>query len=183
MSPTQTDASGPTKGIADALRDLMRAYVGTLENARDRIIFLGGDCDSLDKMVSGDPALRAAREALEQPSEPVAVSGWVIEGAWSPIDTPDYWVGSSAWSPDPYKALRFATSKDAQQAADMMCSGLSVRLCEHEWAEQPETKVAVRQRWESTGLCGCTGELKNGERPFACEHGFKTELQNGGAGK
>lgn len=126
----------------------------------------------------------AIREKLA--IEPVAVSGWVIEGAWSPIDTPDYWVGSSAWSPDAYKALRFATLKDAQQAADMMCSGLSVRLCEHKWAEQPETKAAVRQRWESTGLCGCTGELTNGERPFACEHGFKTELQqpaNGSGGR
>lgn len=76
------NTSGSTKGIADALRDLMRAYVGTLENARDRIIFLGGDCDSLDKMVSGDPALRAAREALEQPDEPAEVSGAI---QWSGV--------------------------------------------------------------------------------------------------
>lgn len=39
---------------------------------------------------------------------------------------------------------------------------------------EPRTE---RGRWESTGLCGCTGELVDGERPFACEHGFKTELQ------
>jgi hypothetical protein len=45
------------------------------------------------------------------------------------------------------------------------------------------TKPAVRGRWESTGLCGCTGELTNGERPFACEHGYKTELQQPANGR
>lgn len=63
------------------------------------------------------------------------VSGWVIEGAWSPADQPDYWMGSSRWSNDPYQALRFCTEKDAQQAADLMCHGVNVRICEHSWAE------------------------------------------------
>lgn len=67
-------------------------------------------------------------------------SGWVIEGVWSPADRPDYWVGSSAWSADPYKALRFANQQSAQQAADLMCDGLNVRICEHEWACSPTTK-------------------------------------------
>lgn len=67
-------------------------------------------------------------------------SGWVIEGAWSPTNQPDYWVGSSAWSADPYKALRFASQQSAQQAADLMCDGLNVRICEHEWACSTLTK-------------------------------------------
>lgn len=67
-------------------------------------------------------------------------SGWVIEGAWSPTDQPEYWVGSSTWSTDPYKALRFANQQSAQQAADLMCDGLNVRICEHEWACSTLTK-------------------------------------------
>jgi hypothetical protein len=33
---------------------------------------------------------------------------WVIEGGWSDIDKPWYWAGSSQWSDDPSRALRFA---------------------------------------------------------------------------
>lgn len=47
-----------------ALRDLCRAYVGLLESGRDRITSLGGDCDSVEKMETGDPALIAAKAAL-----------------------------------------------------------------------------------------------------------------------
>lgn len=64
--------------------------------------------------------------------------GWVIEGAWSHVQTPDYWVGSSAWSPDHNRALRFARKQDAEQAASMMLDGLRVRICEHAWARAPE---------------------------------------------
>lgn len=49
-----------------ALQDLMRGYVNTLENARDRILFYGGQCDDVTTMERGDPHLRKAREALEQ---------------------------------------------------------------------------------------------------------------------
>lgn len=63
-------------------------------------------------------------------------SGWVIEGAWSAVDRPEYWVGSSSWSTDPYKALRFATRESAQQAADLMCAGVNVRIACHEFAEE-----------------------------------------------
>lgn len=34
-------------GLVEALKMLMRGYVNTLENARDRIISLGGKCDEL----------------------------------------------------------------------------------------------------------------------------------------
>jgi hypothetical protein len=47
-----------------ALKDLIRQYVNMLESARDQIIALGGDCDSVDVMERGDPYLRKAREAL-----------------------------------------------------------------------------------------------------------------------
>jgi hypothetical protein len=59
--------------------------------------------------------------------------GWVIEGAWSPPSTPEYWAGSSAWTSDHMKALRFARREDAEQAAYLMCTGLNVRICEHAW--------------------------------------------------
>lgn len=63
--------------------------------------------------------------------------GWVIEGAWSSVATPDYWVGASTWSPDHMTALRFARSQDAQQAADLMLSGVNVRVCYHIWEIKP----------------------------------------------
>ena len=58
-------------------------------------------------------------------------SWWVIEGAWSPVHKPDYWVGSSAWSQDYNNALRFARKQDAEQAAATMLDGIRVRICEH----------------------------------------------------
>lgn len=50
----------------DALRNLISGYVNTLENGRDRIIFLGGQCDSVETMERSDPNLRAARSALAE---------------------------------------------------------------------------------------------------------------------
>jgi hypothetical protein len=47
-----------------ALKDLYRSYVNTLEAGRDRILFLGGDCDPVDVMEQGNPALRRARAAI-----------------------------------------------------------------------------------------------------------------------
>lgn len=61
-------------------------------------------------------------------------SAWVIEGSWSSTACPEYWVGSSAWSSDPYKALRFASKQSAQQAADMMLVGINHRVACHEFA-------------------------------------------------
>ena len=57
----------PEDVVADlhvALKGLYRAYVNTLESGRDRIISLGGDCDSVDRMEEGDPALIRARAAI-----------------------------------------------------------------------------------------------------------------------
>ncbi len=78
--------------------------------------------------------------------------GWVIEGAWSETSRPDYWVGSSRWSTDHAKALRFARKQDAQQAADLMLDGINVRICEHQWAE-------VVSGPENTGLRQGTGDV------------------------
>lgn len=52
--------------LRDALGDLIRGYVNMMENGRDRIVFLGGDCDSVDAMEASDPWLKAARAALAQ---------------------------------------------------------------------------------------------------------------------
>lgn len=75
MGPTDFEQYEPTtedvfvryadyERLRVALKDLVRGYVNTLEAGRDRIISLGGDCDSLEVMERGDPYLRKAKEAL-----------------------------------------------------------------------------------------------------------------------
>ena len=65
--------------LREALINLRRAYVRLLENGRDRIRMLGGECDPVDKMEQADPDLRDAAAAIrsaappqctDQPSEP-----------------------------------------------------------------------------------------------------------------
>ena len=46
------------------LKRLSLAYVGLLESGRDRIIFLGGQCDPVDVMEAGDPSLKSAKAAI-----------------------------------------------------------------------------------------------------------------------
>lgn len=73
--------------------------------------------------------------------------GWVIEGAWSHVQSPDYWIGSSAWSTDHERALRFARKLDAEQAAARMLDGVRVRICEHVWTvDRTNTKRGKRSR-------------------------------------
>lgn len=55
--------------LREALQDLIRAYVRALENGRDRIVMLGGQCDPVDVMERDDPSLRQAKAALAQPAE------------------------------------------------------------------------------------------------------------------
>jgi hypothetical protein len=50
--------------LLDGLKHLYRAYVSTLELARDRIRELGGECDPLERMEQGDPALIKTRELI-----------------------------------------------------------------------------------------------------------------------
>lgn len=48
------------------LRALYRAYVNLLEVGRDRIVALGGDCDPVDVMEKGGPALCSVRALLNR---------------------------------------------------------------------------------------------------------------------
>lgn len=48
----------------EALRKMNRAYVSLMENGRDRIVMLGGECDPVDVMERADPALIEAKKAL-----------------------------------------------------------------------------------------------------------------------
>jgi len=50
--------------LRDALNALAIAYVGLLATGRERIIDLGGECDPMNVMMAGDPALAAAHTAL-----------------------------------------------------------------------------------------------------------------------
>lgn len=59
-------ATAERSRLLPVLVELQRAYVNVLQNGRDEIVFLGGECDSLDKMISDDPALAAARKAIEE---------------------------------------------------------------------------------------------------------------------
>lgn len=47
-----------------ALEKMNRAYVNLIENGRDRIVQLGGDCDPVDVMERDDPHLRESRTAI-----------------------------------------------------------------------------------------------------------------------
>lgn len=50
--------------LVKVLKKLSLAYVNLLETGRDRIISLGGSCDPVDVMESGDPSLRDVRAVL-----------------------------------------------------------------------------------------------------------------------
>lgn len=50
--------------LREAMARLIRGYVNLLESGRDRITFLGGDCDPVDVMEASDPWLKDARAAL-----------------------------------------------------------------------------------------------------------------------
>ena len=47
-----------------ALEAMNRAYILLMENGRDRISDLGGECDPLDVMERSDPALRESRAVI-----------------------------------------------------------------------------------------------------------------------
>lgn len=51
----------------DLLKHMTCSYHRALENGYDRIIFLGGDCDSVDKMEQDDPFYAKARAFLASP--------------------------------------------------------------------------------------------------------------------
>lgn len=101
MTGTATDV-GRT-----ALSDLYRAYVNMLEAARDRIIFLGGECDSVELMEAGDPALIAARASLASTDKiPLLVEAlefYADPFAWKEKHDPDDLVRI----PDFYSELSF----------------------------------------------------------------------------
>lgn len=46
--------------LLTALKELCRQYIALMENGRNRILDLGGDCDPVDVMERGDPYLRQA---------------------------------------------------------------------------------------------------------------------------
>ena len=52
--------------LLQVLKRGVRAYVNTLENGRDRIKFLGGECDSVEQMEASDPWIREAKAAIEE---------------------------------------------------------------------------------------------------------------------
>lgn len=51
----------------DLLKHMTCSYHGALQNGYDRIIFLGGDCDSVERMEGDDPFYAKARAFLASP--------------------------------------------------------------------------------------------------------------------
>ena len=50
--------------LLDELKNLRRAYVNLLESGRDRIVFLGGQCDAILTMVGNDPHLKSSEAVI-----------------------------------------------------------------------------------------------------------------------
>lgn len=50
--------------LLTALEKMNRAYINLMENGRDRIVMLGGDCDPLDVMERNDPHLYESRATI-----------------------------------------------------------------------------------------------------------------------
>ena len=67
MNASLVELRPENERLREALKRLMRAYVLLFENGRERIIFLGGTCDSVEYMESNDPELRVAQDALKEP--------------------------------------------------------------------------------------------------------------------
>lgn len=61
---TSRAAQGVNAELVEAFGKLYRKYCGLLESGRDRIIELGGTCDTVETMEMSDPGLRDARTAL-----------------------------------------------------------------------------------------------------------------------
>lgn len=58
------DALNQRYELLAALKTMNRAYVNLLQNGRDRITMLGGECDPVDVMEANDPNLRESRAAV-----------------------------------------------------------------------------------------------------------------------
>lgn len=52
--------------LLNELLDMMHAYKSLLSGGRDRILELGGECDSVSTMVANDPALTRAKTILKE---------------------------------------------------------------------------------------------------------------------
>jgi len=55
---------GQRDQLLDTLERVPHAYVSLIESARDRIMFYGGECDSVEDMERDDPFLRALKDAI-----------------------------------------------------------------------------------------------------------------------
>lgn len=73
--PLARAANDPLRGSTlQALKDLVRGYVNLLETGRDRIMDLGGMCDSVETMERGDRELRQARDAITAAEQAAAAA-------------------------------------------------------------------------------------------------------------
>ncbi|KGP01106.1 hypothetical protein JT27_15010 [Alcaligenes faecalis] len=136
--PKSTLAQQPVSGagLREALRHLIRGYVNLMENGRDRILFLGGQCDPVDVMEASDPWLKSARAALAQQDEPkldkpakVGAGRFGVGIKWSTVIaaaqrlhayevTPEKEAERIAGAEQKMQALRHHIAAQAQQDAD-----------------------------------------------------------------
>ena len=127
-----TDERDRVSNLNVALGTQLESALETIERVRTAgkaIINIGGE--AARELADERDLLAAALTAKDAADE----SGWVIEGAWSDTSAPSYWCGSSAWSEDHMRALRFAREDDARQAAFFMLDGMNIRIAEHGWSK------------------------------------------------
>jgi hypothetical protein len=111
-----TEAS---KELLDTLKYLARHYVGILEHGRDRIIDLGGQCDPLEVMESGDPHLRIVREiiAKHERGPPAQLPHHDGEGEEKagPLTYETFWerVRETGWNPSPDELRKLLVEAEA----------------------------------------------------------------------
>lgn len=65
-SPQRAVAIAALPDLIEAAKSLVQAYVSLLEAGRDRIMFLGGECDSVEKMEKQSQELKRAKAALRK---------------------------------------------------------------------------------------------------------------------
>lgn len=61
--------SASEAALLDGLCNLRRAYVRLMENGRDRIRMLGGECDPVDQMEELDPNMIEASDLIARTRE------------------------------------------------------------------------------------------------------------------
>lgn len=164
----QTTAAAPrasNQRLLGSLKKLVRGYVSLLESARERIIFHGGTCDTVDQMERGDAYLAEARAAI------------ALAEAATTIETPDAaWI---IWFEDADRKAEVFTGHGATEAAHRRFEQISLSWNAHLFQRVADNTAAF-QGWRDSAShevdepsircennCGRSADLKGPQAPIA----------------